>query len=195
MVLKNYKKLREMLDGAENKFANAKEEIQKALFGGELIGGEEIKDYREERREGVFVADVTNNRWHRLSKNKIWRYDGGTDKGRKYYFYLELVIEEPQRITTQMTVKYYGKPQESFFYRFMKSERRKMIDGNWYNHYFVSSPRGEFESSFELLSNEWMFDLLQYVKNTFEEYLNTMDVLFAKFVEAYSTEFGGAELL
>ena len=40
-----------------------------------------------------------------------------------------------------------------------------------------------------------MFDLLQYVKNTFEEYLNTMDVLFAKFVEAYSTEFGGAELL
>ena len=69
-----------------------------------------------------------------------------------------------------------------------------MMDGNWYNHYFVSSPRGEFESGFELLSNEWMFDLLQYVKNTFAEYLNTMDALFAKFIEAYSSEFGGAEL-
>ena len=185
LILQNYAALTRMLREAEAKYAEAKREVERALLSGELFGGAEIRDYREESREGVFVSDVTRDIWYRISKNKIWWGDANCD-ARNYYFYLELVMpEDPAEITTQMTVKCYGKGgkyEESLVRRFMIGKGSAMLGGQWCSkEYFVSSPRGKFSCAFPILSEDWKGALFTYIGETFREYYGKMEELFSQF--------------
>lgn len=185
-VLEHYRAVKEMVANAENKFSAAKDEIKKTLLSGELIGGAPIYDFQSVSERGAFVSDITKDIWFRIARNKVWWNDEAiVEPKQKFYFYLELVIEDPEYITTQMVVRCYGgrKAYESDICKFMESEGREFISGTWGSPHFVAAPCGKFVSSNAILSAMWMKDLYDYIKSTFQEYLPKIDSAVAKFKE------------
>lgn len=180
MILQNYTAFKNMLSAAESKYAAAKQEVERALERGELLGGAPIHDYRGASEKGALVSDNKKDIGHRIYKNQEW-YDDASD----YYFYLELVMPpDPREITTQMVVHHYSNSkhrEKSDVRNFINGRGNTIIEGRWENSYFVSSPRGKFESKAKILSDTWMEELYEYIKSTFKEYLPQMERLVEEF--------------
>lgn len=186
LVLKNYGKLKEIMNSAESKFGAVKQQVVVDLFTNNNIDGLDYNPYENHYKtwDDIFAGDLVIEVANAASCFRVYRkdkwYSDNADLKNKFYFFVELKFNgnDPNDISVLNIIKRYGRtPQESIIYKFL-SENGIYSEGS---AWCVLSTKPIDLSEYDILSEEWRNALKTKAASIIKESIDEMDGIFEQF--------------
>lgn len=189
-VLRNYKVLKEIMNSAEGKFENFKQQLAAYIYKKNVSPELDYNplDGRDTKRwstinEGTLVGEHRNGSLRIYRKDKWYHKD--ENLANKYYFYVELKFcdNAPNEILVQQVVKCYGNKKESIVVKFLDDViiPNPQHSGEWWGQYYVIQNDRFQDNEHEMFSPEWSEALKKFAVDKLSLYITEMESIFAEF--------------